>query len=287
MSRLLLVVNPAAGGGRARERASAVQRVLEEEGWEVTLQFTTSAENATEILAECFPGQRVAVMAGDGVLARALAGAYESGAVVAPIPGGRGNDLVRVLGVDQDPLVAARNLSRAAERRIDVGRCNGRFFVGVAIVGIASLANQVANETKFLRGTAVYVWGVVRALTSFSPRPFTIEVDGVARATRAWSLAVGNGQMIGGGMRICPNAVLDDGLLDVNIISGAPRWKVVPLLASIFDGHHLEMDEVSEIRGEVVRIESVEPLAVMADGEYIDSLPAEFRVEPQAVRVLV
>ncbi|MDN5558885.1 MAG: diacylglycerol kinase family lipid kinase [Ruaniaceae bacterium] len=287
MTRLLLVVNPAAGGGRAREEAASVQQALEEEGWEVTLQFTISAEHATEILTECFPGQIVAVMAGDGVMARALKGAYDSGAIVAPIPGGRGNDLVRALGVNLDPILAARHLSKATERRIDVGWCNGRFFMGVATVGIASLANQVANETKFLRGTAVYVWGVLRALTSFSPQAFTLEVDGVARAVRAWNLSVGNGQMIGGGMRICSNAQFDDGLFDVNIIDAAPRWKVVPVLASIFDGKHVEMDEVSEVRGQVVRIEGVEPLAIMADGEYIDSLPAEFSVEPQAVRVLV
>lgn len=286
MSRMLLVVNPAAGGGRAQRKAGAVQAILEEGGWEVTLQFTTSAENATEILSGCFPGQRVAVLAGDGVLARALAGAYRSGAVVAPIPGGRGNDLVRALGIDLDPLVAARNLSTATERRIDVGRCNGRFFMGVATIGIASLANQIANETTWLRGTAVYVWGVLRALISFSPRPFTITVDGDARDLRSWNLAIGNSSSIGGGMKICPNAALDDGVLDMNIISDAPRRLVIPALTKIFDGSHLAMDQVSELRGETIEIASSGPLAVMADGEYLDSLPARFAVEPEAVRVL-
>lgn len=287
MTRLLLVVNPAAGGGRARKLAVDVQAALESDGWEVQLQFTTSAENATEILSECFPGQRVAVLAGDGVLARALAGAYESGAVVAPLPGGRGNDLVRSLGIELDAVRVAGNLRSATERRIDVGRCNGRFFMGVATIGIASLANQVANETKWLRGTAVYVWGVLRALVSFSPRPFTITIDGAAHALEAWNLALGNSQSIGGGMQICPHAEITDGALDLNVIAAAPRAKVIPALTKIFDGKHLEMDEVTEYRGEVIRIESVEPLAVMADGEYLASLPAEFSVERESVRVLV
>lgn len=287
MRRLLLVVNPVAGGGRAREIADSVRRVLTEEGYDVEMTFTTSAEHATTLLAECYPGQRVAVLAGDGVLARALQGAYQSGAVVAPLGGGRGNDLVRALGVNLDPLQAARELAGATEHSIDLGRCNGRIFFGVATVGIASLANQVANETKFLRGTAVYVWGVLRALISYSPQRFTIEVDGKKHARKAWNISVGNATSIGGGMKICPSAKLDDGVFDLNIIDDAPRRLVVPILTKIFDGKHITMKEVTEQRGETITIANTEPLAIMADGEFLDSLPATFTVERQAVRVLV
>lgn len=288
MRRCLLVVNPVAGGGRALKAEPHVRRILEGAGWEVTLQHTRSAEHATEITRACAPGDLVAVLAGDGVLARALQGAYESGAWVAPLSGGRGNDLVRSLGVPVDSMAAARRLvTTARERRIDVGRCNGRFFMGVAAIGIAAVANQIANENTVLKGTAVYVWSVLRALMVFRPARISATLDGVEGTAKAWNIAVANSRSIGGGMRICPYALLDDGALDFNFIRECPIPMVLPALVRIFNGSHLKMREVVEKRAREIRVESDTELAVYADGEFLDVLPAVFTVEPQAVTVVV
>lgn len=287
MAQMLLIVNPVAGGGRALRAEPEVVRTLAQSGWEVTAVHTTSAAHATQLAAGASPGQVVGVLAGDGVLARALEGAYQSGAVVAPLPGGRGNDLIRVLGVPTDPVQAARRLNtQARERAVDVGRCNGRFFMGVAALGIAALANQVANETEWLTGTPVYVWGVLKALATARPVRYTITVDGVTATRSGWNVAVGNGGYLGGRMHVCPGARLDDGLLEFNFIRYAPRFLVAPVLGKIFSGRHVEMPEVTARQAREIRISADRPAAVYADGEYLDSLPATFTVEPAAVRVL-
>lgn len=288
MPHLLLVVNPAANGGRTAALEPHVRAILEEGGWDVAVRRTTSVENATEILRECSPGQTVAVLAGDGVLARALAGAHESGAVVAPLSGGRGNDLVRTLGIPVDPLEAAHQLNGAArEARIDVGWCNGHFFVGVACIGIGTYANKVANKTPWLRGTAVYVLGVIRALASYRPARFSIALDGNTASVKAWNVAVGNSQSIGGGMRICPGASLTDGILEMTAIEGRALPLVIPALLRIFNGSHVTMRDVHQKDAHEIHVASDRPLPVYADGEYLDHLPATFTVERDAVRLLL
>ncbi|MFT0847766.1 diacylglycerol kinase family protein [Actinomycetaceae bacterium L2_0104] len=288
MRPLLLVVNPAANGGRTATLESPVRRALAENGWDVTVQRTESIDHATDILRECESGQTVAVLAGDGVLARALAGAYESGAVVAPLSGGRGNDLVRTLGIPVDPLVAARRLGPfTSETRIDVGRCNGRFFVGVACIGIGTYANQVANQTPWLRGTAVYILGVIRALLRYRPALFHIRIDGRHGSLRSWNVAIGNSQSIGGGMRICPGASLTDGILEMTAIQGRPIPVVVPALLRIFNGSHVKMRGVFQKEAHRIQVSSDSALPIYADGEHLADLPAVFTVEPEAVSVLV
>ncbi len=288
MRPLLLVVNPAANGGRTAALEPQVRQVLELGGWKVTVRHTESMDHATTILRECIPGQTVAVLAGDGVLARALAGAYDSGAVIAPLSGGRGNDLVRTLGVPVDPLEAARRLGTSTRAvTIDVGRCNGRFFVGVACIGIGTYANQVANRTPWLRGTSVYLFGVIRALLSYRPAKFTISLDGLTARIKAWNVAVGNSQSIGGGMRICPGASLTDGIFEMTAVQGRPLPLVIPALLRIFDGSHVKMRGVFQKDAREIHVRGDRPLPIYADGEYLDALPAVFTLERDAVRVLV
>ncbi len=287
MPSLLLVVNPASNGGRTVTHLPEVCQALEAGGWDVTVQLTESAPHATDILRACLPGQLVAVLAGDGVLARALEGAYESGAVVAPLSGGRGNDQVRALGIPTDPVEAARRLGiQTREQRIDIGLCNGRFFAGVACVGIAAAANEIANNTRWIRGTAVYLYGVIRSLLTFRPVNLTIIVDGVAGNLRSWNVAIGNSESTGGGLRICRGASFTDGFLEMNALQGRPIPWMIPVLLRVFDGSHVSLPGVFQKSAREIQISGDQPLPVWADGEHIADLPATFTVEPAAVTVL-
>lgn len=287
MPSLLLVVNPAANGGRTLRRVPEIRRALEAGGWDVTVQRTDSAQHATAILRGCERDQIVAVLAGDGVLARALEGAYESGAIVAPLSGGRGNDLVRALGIPCNLLEAARRLgTETREKHIDTGLCNGHFFAGVACIGIAASANEIANKTRWIRSTAVYLYGVIRSLLTFRPANLSITVDGVAGNLRSWNVAIGNSESIGGGLRICRGASFDDGLLEMNALQGRPIPLMIPVLLRILDGSHTTLPGVFQKRAREIHVAADRPLAVWADGEHIADLPATFIVKPRAVSVL-
>ena len=122
-------------------------------------------------------GETVAALGGDGLL-RPLAGALKgTDSAVALIPSGRGNDLARVLGVPTDPVEAARIAVEGEERLLDVANVEGTPFMGIASFGLDSDCNRIANETKLIKGSAVYVYSALRGLAAWKPAKFTVTVS--------------------------------------------------------------------------------------------------------------
>ncbi len=162
---ICLLVNPSAGGGRARKAAPGVQRRLGELGLAVRREDTRDLEHARALaLQAAHAGETVAVLSGDGTIG-AVADALREvpGALLGVLPGGRGNDLARVLAISQDPLRACETIARGVPRAMDVGEVDGRrAFVGIASVGFDSDANRIANEAPSWLGNLVYVYGALR-----------------------------------------------------------------------------------------------------------------------------
>ncbi|GAA6526292.1 diacylglycerol kinase family protein [Intrasporangium sp. DVR] len=284
--RTILVVSPVSGGGRALRASRHVHDILVAQGRSPELVVTDSGDHAESVAAEAGPSDLVVSLGGDGLHARVVAGAVRGGAVLAPLPGGRGNDFVRALRVPHDARAAAQALSVATERRVDVGRVGGRHFVGVATVGFDSVANTIANETTWLAGPLVYAWGGVRALLATRPRTFHITVDGEHRTLVGLNVAVGNSGRYGGGMRICPSAELDDGHLDLVTVAEVSRTAFARILLHTFPGTHLSRPGVSTGRARTIHIDADEPLVLFADGDPVAVLPVEITCEPGALRVL-
>jgi YegS/Rv2252/BmrU family lipid kinase len=286
-SRYALLVNPSAGGGRARELLPEVERALTARGLEHRVVLTESLEHARDAaLVAVSGGETPVVMSGDGLIGQiggALAG---SDAAMGVIPGGRGNDLARVLGIPTEPVEAVAVLAAGATRTIDVGAVNGERYLCVASCGFDSDANRIANEAKLIKGRLVYAYAALRAMAAWKPARFTITLDGERREFRGYSVAAANSKAFGGGMFIAPNALLDDGALDVVYITHVGRLHYLRNLPKAFDGSHVENDEVVVLRGRELTIEADRPFAVYADGEHITDLPAKLRVLPGALRVI-
>src|SRR5262245_22368931 len=158
-------------------------------------------------------------MSGDGLVGH-IGGALANGEVpLGVIPGGRGNDLARVLGIPTDTVGAVDVLAAGNVRRIDVGEVNGRRFVGIASCGFDSIANRVANEAKLIRGNLVYLYAGLRTLATWKPADFIVTVDGERHEFSGYTVAAANNKAYGGGMFLAPHALLDDGKLDV-VITG-------------------------------------------------------------------
>lgn len=285
--RLHLLVNPEAGRGRAGQVAQAVEDTLRAAGWGLRVTRTLSPAHAEQLAGEAAPGDVVAMLSGDGLMARVAAGALRSGATIAPLPGGRANDLVALLGIPANPVTAASRLHLAAEQRLDVGLVNGRAFLGVASVGFDSLANEEANRTRWLVGPLVYAYGALRALLRFRLVRFQLEVDGQPQTLRGWDVIVGNSGRYGGGMKICPQASLSDGVLDVLTIGEAPHHEFFGILGRVFQGTHVQHPCITASPARRVRLDADQPLHVYADGDIIAALPCEVTILPGAVRVLV
>ena len=148
----------------------------------------------------------------------AVAGALRDvpGAVVGVLPGGRGNDFARVLGIPLDAEAACEvHRRRRGARRSTWAWPASTPYIGIASVGFDSDANRIANEAPARLGQLVYVYGALRALATWKPADFTVEVDGERSEFTGWSVGAANSKAYGGGMYVAPDAELDDGALDV------------------------------------------------------------------------
>jgi YegS/Rv2252/BmrU family lipid kinase len=232
-------------------------------------------------------GEIPVVMSGDGLVG-AIGGALaQTGASMGIIPGGRGNDLARVLDIPKDPSGSVAVLAEGNEREIDVGEANGQRFLCIASCGFDSDANRIANEARLIRGNLVYAYAAFRTLASWKPAAFKVIVDGGAPFEfEGYSVAVGNSQAFGGGMFVAPHAVLDDGLLDVITVSDVSKLRYITGLPKVFKGEHIQNEEVTEIRGATVEISADRDFAVYADGEHITDLPATLGTLTRALRVI-
>ncbi len=289
MRKLALIVNPCAAGGRTSQSLPAVRAALSARGVAHRVSWTRGLDHARELALEAAAAGEVAVAFGGDGLAGAVAGALEhSDAVIGLLPGGRGNDLARVLGIPLEPVRACDVLAGGVVRELDLGQVGERTFIGIASCGFDSEANRIANEARLIKGTLVYAYGALRALATWRPANFKVTLDGGEEiAFTGYSVAVANSQAFGGGMFLAPDASLDDGLLDVVMIRQIPRIQYLRLLPTVFDGSHVHLRAVQIVRAREVEVSASRPFTMYADGDPLTGLPATVRVLPKAVRMLV
>jgi YegS/Rv2252/BmrU family lipid kinase len=285
---LVLLVNPSSAGGRTLRLLPRVEAALDARRATFRVQRTKSLEHGAEqALLAVEAGEVPVVVSGDGLLGAvggAMAGAETP---LGLVPGGRGNDLARVLGIPSEPEEAVAALFSGVARRIDVGEVNGKRFLGIASVGFDSEANRRANETRLLRGNLVYAYAALRTLIGWRPARFTIRVDQERLRLSGYSIVVANSKAYGGGMYVAPDAELDDGEFDIVAIGEVGKLRFVGNLPKVFKGTHVEADEVRVFRASHLELSASTDFAVYADGEHLTDLPATLRVLPKALSLLV
>jgi YegS/Rv2252/BmrU family lipid kinase len=282
-----LIVNPHAGAGRALKLLPGVEAELRSQGRAFRVERTTSMAHARELARDAAGrGEIVAAMGGDGITG-AIAGELRGGeGLLAVLPGGRGNDFARKLGIPFEPAEAARLLRDGTERRVDLAEAGGACFLGILSAGIDSDVNRIALETRLKLGTLVYTYGVLRAIVSFEPAAWRLTIDGQTRDFEGYSVAVCNSGVFGGGMFLAPDAKLDDGLLDVVTIARQSKVAYLRGLPRVFRGTHLLHPAVDVVRAREVTFSADRPFTAYADGDPVTDLPATVRALPGALRVV-
>jgi YegS/Rv2252/BmrU family lipid kinase len=285
---LALLVNPSSAGGRALKLLPRVEQALDARRAGFRVQRTKDLEHGVEqALRAVEAGEVPVVLSGDGLLGAiggAMAGAETPLGIV---PCGRGNDLARVLGIPNDPEQAIETVLGGSVRRIDVGEANDKRFLGIVSVGFDSECNRVANEVRLLRSNLVYLYSLLRTLGGWKPARFTIRVDQERMRISGYSVSVANNSTFGGGMRIAPQAELDDGEFDIVIVGDVGKLRFIGNLPKVFKGTHVDQDEVRVFRAPHLELSASRPFPVYADGEHLTDLPVSLRVLPRALSVLV
>jgi YegS/Rv2252/BmrU family lipid kinase len=285
---LVLLVNPSSAGGKALKLLPAVEQELDARRIPFRVERTRSLEDGVERALRAVEANEVpVVISGDGLLGAVGGAMAGSETPLGIVPGGRGNDLARVLGIPDDPAEAVAVLAAGESRRIDVGEANGKRFLGIVSVGFDSEANRLANETSFVRGNLVYAYAAIRTLLGWKPARFTLRVGEERVRTSGYSVSVANSRAFGGGMFIAPDAELDDGEFDIVTVGEAGKLRFVSNLPKVFKGTHVNEDEVRVFRASQLELTASKPFPVYADGEHLTDLPASLRVLPSALSVLV
>ncbi|HYT25345.1 MAG TPA: diacylglycerol kinase family protein [Actinomycetota bacterium] len=291
--RALVVCNPAARGGRGLRALPTVLERLRALEVEADVHRTTSLADARAAArGAAATVDAVAAMGGDGVVGACAAGLAQAGpgarAALGVIPTGSGNDAARMLGVPPgDPAAAAALLPTLARRRADLARVDGRHYLNVAGAGLDAEVNRLANDRlAWVPGRARYVGALLAELAVRQPSTFTLTLDGERHEVRAWFVAMANGPSYGGGMRIAPDARIDDGLLDVVVVGAIHRPGFLATFPKVRSGRHVGHPAVSVHRACRVELAADRPLLVYADGERHGELPVVFEACPGAIHVL-
>lgn len=292
--RIFVIVNPVAGRGRGRRAWTVVGPALRDAGIRYEETFEEEPGQAIPIAEDATRAGYDVIVAvgGDGTVHEVVNGIMRAGVkeqpAVAIIPGGTGNDFARAVGIPKDPLAAGRLLLSGARRRVDIGRVNERYFVGISGVGFdAEVAAKVNRWPKWVGGTTVYVAAILSMLVTYSLAPTRIVLDGREERLRLFLLAAANTPWYGGGMYMAPHARADDGYLEVITARDLGKLETLGLLPKVFSGAHLGHRKVAHQAVREVRVESDVRLSIHADGEMVGQVPAVFRAVPGAIEVIV
>lgn len=307
--RVVAVVNPNASGRRTGRRWRALHGALEASLGPVSPRFTDGPLAATRLTREALRdgAELIVAVGGDGTVNEVVNGFFEGGAPVGEhaalglLTSGTGGDFRRTFGL---PLDAAGQIARIAaggERRVDVGRLTHttddgatavRHFDNIASFGLSGETDREVNRlrgAKRLGGKAAFYFATVKSLVAYTAQPVRVRVDGAFAAEGRYVVgAVCNGQYFGGGMRIAPDAVPDDGEFDVVLVESTGKLAMLRSLGAIYSGAHVSFPQVRVVRGRRVVAEPAAgagPVLLDVDGETPGRLPATFEIVPKALRL--
>lgn len=288
-----LLVSSTSAHGRSVAVGPELVRILTNGGWNVNVHVTTTDDDPAE-LARRSRAPLVAALGGDGYVASVATGVHDSGALFAPFPGGRGNDLCRALRIGTDPLEHARTLvdGRFCERTLDAIRVcpdNGpeRLAFGIVSFGIDATANRVANETEWIHsGPLAYAWGASVGIVRHKPIPMRATVDGREEDLGGWLLSLSNSGWFGGGINLTDMSDPCDSFLELVHVPHLSLPRALTVLGKVLltrgQDPALTVRRVRE-----VRVSSPHGCVAMADGDRIGTVPLTMDVCASAVRVLV
>ena len=275
------LVNPSSGGGAAPEAVVPVARLLREAGSVVDVTYSPGPKAMAGLVAEALDRGDVVVSVGGAGMLSSLAGAVSSaGGTLAVLPAGRGNDFARMLGLPEQPADQARLLLEADVRKVDLlalglpGAAERR-IAGSVYSGVDARASEIVDRVQWLPRRLQYPYAAIRSLATYRPARYQVTVDGDTRDYLAANVVVANSAYYGKGMKIAPDAVVDDGLLDVVVIEAAGKLDLIRSLPKVYDGSHVGLPEVTVRRGRRVelRAEGRTPVPVGGDGEPLGVLP--------------
>lgn len=299
-----LIVNPESANGSTGKLWSELEQIIREEFGDFETSFTTASHHATELTREALREgfEMVVTVGGDGTLNEVVNGFFDSGSPINPdavlgvICRGTGSDFIKTLGIPKDIEAAARLLRGQSVRICDVGRFtsrdkNGReterYFINIADFGIGGeTVARVNNTTKAFGGFVSFLYGALKTIFLYKGKMVKVKIDDSYEFEKKINnVVVANGQYFGGGMRIAPEAEVDDGVFDIVIVDDLNILESLMNIARLYKGTHINHPKVKCLRGKTLVAESPDTVLIDVEGEDGGILPAKFDIMSGAIKV--
>lgn len=284
-----LIINPAAGKGKAGQSAGALINLATETFPGIVVHQSKYAGHVREIAAGLKDGNHTLIVAGgDGSIHEAVNGLVSGNCTLAIIPIGSGNDFVKMLDLPLIPAKAFQVVKAAKTMAIDIGKAGDTCFPNSLGLGFDAEAVIVSKSVRRLRGFFIYLYSVLKTIFTYQNRPAEIKFNGEVVEQEIFMLAVGNGRCSGGGFYITPEAEINDGLFDVCLVEGLTRVKIIQHLLKVIKGTHATVKEVRMFRTNKLTVSCATGVPVHADGELVAEAATSLEIEllPGALKVI-
>jgi len=302
LSRVKVIVNPAAGAGRTARKWPHILELIKNAGLRFEHVLTEAPGHAVELACDAVNKgfEHVISVGGDGTINEVVNGLYNGGDIseikLGIVSTGTGSDFIRTIGLPRNYVEMCRCLTNNRSLTIDLGiveYTNGgstekRVFVNFAGLGFdAEIVRRTTQQYKSLGSLGSYLMGLMSTLVSFRNRKVSMAVDGNKVEKEICTVIMNNGRYGGGGMLTAPHADPADGQFDVLTIGNVSKADLLWSLPRIYRGTHLTHPKVAMVRAVEIEINSEQPTYIQADGELLGKLPAKFRVLPAALNIVV
>ncbi|PYG89039.1 YegS/Rv2252/BmrU family lipid kinase [Ruminiclostridium sufflavum DSM 19573] len=288
----IFIINPKAGKGKAIELLPVINDLFKDKGEEFIIRVTAYPGHATEIARE-YSGMgacRIYSVGGDGTVNEVVNGMAGSRSSLGIIPTGSGNDFIRSIALVYDIREMLERTINGKEKSIDLARVNDKYFINISSIGFD--ADVVFNAGKFKRvpgvtGSMAYIISIIYTVLKKKIFPVKIYIDNKEMELKILLAAIANGRFYGGGIMAAPEAEIDDGFLDICLITGVSRFRILSLFPKYIKGEHRQLEEVSFYRGKNIKIESNAELRLNIDGEIMPSSEIEFEIINKGINVII
>jgi len=271
---MLFIVNPIAGRDKAKKLIPFIEEKMDKTNIKYSISLTSQPKEATSLTLKGLEDgfDTIVAVGGDGTINEVAMGIIQKGhGALGIIPGGTGNDLARSLNIPLDPEDALYTLLSGEKKHIDYGRINGRFFLNVASMGLdADIVKRTEDVKKVVKGKIAYTIGLLITLVVYKPQKLIVELDNEVLEIDAMLTAVANGKYYGGGMKICPMAVLDDGSFHVVVVKKLSKLKLLRFFPLVFKGTHVKLTDLVQVySSKRVKLRFDKELLLNIDGDVI------------------
>jgi YegS/Rv2252/BmrU family lipid kinase len=288
--KISAIINPLASAGKAYRLLPYLKKITSDSNHRFEWQIINSKEKmGSAILSAKSRGyDTVLIAGGDGTLSNALPYIIKSNLPLCYLPCGRGNDFARNVGIPLDIKKALNYPDEPKIKWVDLPTVNEVPFGSTAYIGVDTKVTELANKpNRLFKGKIGYNFYVLKALFNFEPFEIEIKTDNDIWRGRIMMVVIANGSDYGGGMKIAPDAVIDDGILNLCIVKETSKLKLIRQFPKVFSGKHITDPNVILKSGKQITIKANRHYKVFADGEYIEDLPVTITIKQQSLPVIL